>query len=261
MYRFRRTLQVVSPRNFDIALIPARQGSERIPMKNIKLLNGVPLIAYTIQSAIKSNVFSEVIVSTDSLHIAKIAHEWGALVPSLRPSEYAGSSSPDFQWVMHAIDHLVSLNKDKVECIAILRPTSPLRSPETIKNAMLSFKNNIWADSLRAMEITHIHPGKMWRVDESMEAKPYLDQSNQITPTHNLPTQSLEKLWVQNASLEITRLTSLIESKSISGNRVMGYQMPGLEGFDLNSPLDWQFLEFLAREQPKIIPELELPNP
>ena len=251
----------MSPRNLDIALIPARQGSVRIPMKNTKPLNGVPLIAYTIQSAIKSNVFTEVIVSTDSLEIAKIAQEWGAQVPSLRPSEYSGSSSPDLEWVMHAIDHLIDSKKDDIECVAILRPTSPLRSPATIKNAMNSFKNNIWADSLRAMEVTHIHPGKMWRVDEGMEARPYLNQSNQETPTHNLPTQSLEKLWVQNASLEITRLTSLIESKSISGERVMGYQMPGLDGLDLNSPLDWQFLEFLAREQPEIIPELELPDP
>ena len=249
------------PRNLDIALIPARQGSVRIPMKNTKLLNGVPLIAYTIQSAIKSNIFSEVIVSTDSPEIAKIAKEWGAQVPNLRPSDYAGSSSPDLEWVMHAIDHLLNFNKNEVECVAILRPTSPLRSPKTIKHAMDSFKTNIWADSLRAMEITQIHPGKMWRVDEDMEATPFLDQSNQSTPTHNLPTQSLEKLWVQNASLEIARLTSLIQSKSISGKRIMGYQMPGLEGLDLNSPLDWQFLEFLAREQPEIIPNLELPGP
>jgi N-acylneuraminate cytidylyltransferase len=241
----------------DIALIPARQGSERLPGKNVKLLNGIPLIAYTIQAAVKSNIFSEVIVSTDSVEIAEIAQDWGARVPSLRPSKYAGSLSPDLEWVTHAIDHLVDSNKHEIECVAILRPTSPLRLPTTIKNAMHTFKQNSWADSLRAMEVTHIHPGKMWRVNDEMEARPYLDQSNLETPTHNLPTQSLEKLWVQNASLEITRLTSLIQTKSISGKRVMGFQMPGLEGFDVNSPTDWKFLEFLVREQPEMIPELE----
>lgn len=247
-------------KDIDIALIPARQGSVRIPLKNIKPLNGIPLIAYTIQTALKSNVFSEVIVSTDSVEIAKIARDWGACVPDLRPKELSESLSPDLEWVMHAIEHLVQTNNDEIDCVAILRPTSPLRTPSTIKRAMRLFKENLWADSLRAMEITHVHPGKMWRVNDAMEAVPYLDQSQEVTPTHNRPTQSLEEVWVQNASLEVTRLTSLIHSNSISGKRVMGFQMPGYEGFDLNSPLDWKLLEFLAREQPELIPNLEVPN-
>ena len=246
--------------NIDIALIPARQGSERIPLKNIKPLNGIPLVAYTIQSALKSNVFSEVIVSTDSAEIAKVARDWGARVPELRPTQFAGGLSPDFEWVMHAIEHLVEAKKDDINCIAILRPTSPLRSPSTIRRAMQLFKENDWADSLRAMEITHIHPGKMWRVNDSSEAMPYLDQSQEVIPTHNRPTQSLEEVWVQNASLEITRLASLALSNSISGRRVMRFQMPDYEGFDLNSPLDWKLLEFLAREQPELLPKLELRN-
>ena len=246
--------------NIDIALIPARQGSVRIPLKNIKLLNGIPLVAYTIQSALKSNVFSEVVVSTDSTEIAKIARDWGARVPDLRPTEFSGSSSPDLDWVMHAIEHFVEAKKDEIDCVAILRPTNPLRTPLTIKRAIRLFKENLWADSLRAMEITHIHPGKMWRVNDAMEAVPYVDQSQEVTPTHNRPTQSLEEVWVQNASLEVTRLTSLIQSNSISGKRVMGFQMPGYEGFDLNGPLDWKLLEFLAREQPELIPKLDLPN-
>lgn len=246
--------------NIDIALIPARQGSERIPLKNIKPLNGIPLVAYTIQSALKSNVFSEVIVSTDSAEIAKVARDWGARVPELRPTQFAGGLSPDFEWVMHAIEHLVEAKKDEIDCVAILRPTSPLRTPSTIRKATRLFKENLWADSLRAMEITHVHPGKMWRVNNAMEAVPYLDQSQEVTPTHNRPTQSLEEVWVQNASLEVTRLTSLIHSNSISGKRVMGFQMPGYEGFDLNSPLDWKLLESMAREQPELIPVLEMPK-
>ena len=78
-----------------IALIPARSGSKRLPGKNIKLLNGVPLIAYTIKSALDSNLFTEIIVSTDSQEIADIAIQWGASVPALRPPEYASDTSPD----------------------------------------------------------------------------------------------------------------------------------------------------------------------
>ncbi len=158
---------------------------------------------------------------------------------------------------MHAIEYLVESKQDEISCVAILRLIIPLRSTSTIKKAIEHFKENTWADSLRAMEITHIHPGKMWRVNDSMEAVPYLDQSEELVKIHNRPTQSLAEVWVQNTSLEITRLSSLIDSNSISGNKVLGYQMPGYEGFDLNNLLDWKFLEFLIREHPDLIPELD----
>lgn len=245
----------------DIALIPARQGSERLPMKNIKKLRGFPLIAYSIQSALRTGDFKEVIVSTDSSDIASIARDWGASVPSLRPTQYSGSLSPDIEWILHAIENLVATPQEEIGSVAILRPTSPLRTVATIKRAMEAFRHNSWADSLRAMEVTFIHPGKMWRVNEQMEAIPYLDQSNETIPTHSRPTQSLEKLWVQNASLEITRMSSLLDSKSISGTRVMGFEMPKLEGFDINTAMDWQLLEFLAREHSEMIPDLEPPSP
>ena len=244
----------------DIALIPARQGSVRLPGKNVKVLNGIPLIAYSIQSALTSGVFSEVIVSTDSPEIAQIAMEWGAGVPALRPPEYSGSTSTDLEWLMHAVEHLITFPKEQIDCIAILRPTNPLRTESTIKKAMEKFKQNPWADSLRAMEITHVHPGKMWRVNNVMEATPYIDQSNEVIPTHNRPTQSLEQLWIQNASLEITRLGSLLISKSISGNKVLAYEMPEFEGLDLNTHLDWKLLEAIIRDNPELIPNLTQPK-
>ena len=246
--------------NYDIAFIPARQGSVRLPGKNIKLLNGIPLIAYSIRNAIDSGLFKEVIVSTDSLEIAKISRDWGANVPILRPAELSSSTSTDIEWIMHAIENLITFPQIQIECIAILRPTNPLRTANTLKNAMQRFKRNTWADSLRAMEITQIHPGKMWRVDGVMEATPYLDQSNELVPTHNRPTQSLEQLWMQNASLEITRLSSVLTSRSISGKRVMAYEMPEFEGFDLNTHLDWKLLEALIAEKPEIIPNLTQPK-
>jgi CMP-N,N'-diacetyllegionaminic acid synthase len=240
----------------DVALIPAREGSVRIPGKNTKSLNGIPLIAYSIRSAIDSCLFGEVIVSTDSPEIAKISRDWGASVPSLRPTEYAGSTSSDIEWVMHAFKELISIPQGELGCIAILRPTNPLRSVDTLRSAMKKFKQSTWADSLRAMEVTQVHPGKMWRVNSDMEATPYLDQSTETIPTHNRPTQSLERLWVQNASLEIAQSSSVLTTKSISGKKVLAYEMPGFEGFDLNTPLDWKLLETLIREKPDMIPKM-----
>ncbi len=86
-----------------VALIPARAGSKRVPDKNIRSLAGHPVIAYTIAAALESEVFSDVIVSTDSEQYAEIARYYGAEVPFLRPSELAGDISPDIVWLLYPI--------------------------------------------------------------------------------------------------------------------------------------------------------------
>jgi CMP-N,N'-diacetyllegionaminic acid synthase len=237
----------------NIALIPARSGSKRLPGKNIKLLNGKHLIYYTIKVALESKLFSEVIVSTDSKEIADIAKIHGANVPLLRPSDLATDSSTDIEWVNHAINSMVKVSHSEISSVSILRPTNPLRTSATISKALKLLESNSWADSVRAMEITDKHPGKMWVLDEDKKAYPYLDQSGEVIPTHNKPTQSLQTLWVQNASLEIIKFKSLMSTKSISGNNVLGYEMPGLEGFDINTQKDFEFLEFLISRDPYLI--------
>lgn len=240
-------------RSKSIALIPARSGSKRVPNKNIKILGGKPLIYFTIKSAIESNLFSEVIVSTDSDEIGSIAKQFGALVPCLRPSHISGDLSEDLEWVNHSIASMISADLEEIEFLSILRPTSPLRRSETIVRAMQFLKSNSWADSLRAMEVTSQHPGKMWLLDSKCQALPLLPQAAGSTPTHNRPTQALEKIWVQNASLEIVKFESLMLDKSISGSKVLGFEMPGYEGFDLNTELDWFALESLVGRNPDLL--------
>jgi CMP-N,N'-diacetyllegionaminic acid synthase len=236
-----------------VALIPARIGSSRLPQKNLRILNGLPLIAYTIKSALNSKLFSEVIVSTDSTEISKVAVEFGATVPMLRPKEFASNDSPDIEWVEHCLDHMLSIPIKLVGCVAILRPTSPLRSSKTIINAFETFQSQTWADSLRAMQQVQEHPGKMWRLSENCEAISFMHQNSFETPTHDKPTQSLDKLWVQNASLELIRMDSLKKYRSISGKRVLGFTMPGLEGFDINTKEDWEYLQYLIARDPKLL--------
>ena len=89
-----------------VALIPARSGSKRVPDKNIKPLAGHPVIAYTISAALQSGIFSDVLVSTDSLQYADIARYYGAEVPFLRPGELSGDQSPDIEWVEYTLNRL-----------------------------------------------------------------------------------------------------------------------------------------------------------
>jgi len=240
----------------NVALIPARAGSKRLPNKNIKLLNGRPLLSYSVISAIESGLFTEVIVSTDCEEIAAVAKNYGASVPILRPSEYAQDFSCDIDWVKHALEFLVQNPLDKVEYVAILRPTSPLRRKITMVKALQSLKENPWADSLRAMQLTDKHPGKMWTLNSENRAIPYLDQTYEKPPTHDRPTQSLQKLWIQNASLEIARLGAILETNSISGRSVLGFEMPDLEGFDINTIEDFKYLEYLIFKNKDLILEL-----
>ena len=249
-------ISMVGENGVNVALIPARSGSKRLPHKNVKLLNGVPLLAYTIRTAINCGLFTEVIVSTDSPEIACIAKQWGAKVPKLRPEEFATDWSSDIEWVMHAITELVSTPSSSLDKISILRPTNPLRQSSSIKEAMQRLNDCEWADSIRAMEPIDKHPGKMWILNEVNHASPFLNQSSEIIPTYNRPTQSLQKLWVQNASLEIARLTSIIRTQKISGDNVMGFELPSFQGFDINTQLDWDFLEYLLAKNPTLLPRL-----
>lgn len=118
-----------------IAIIPARGGSKRLPGKNIKILGDKPLIAWTIDAAIKSKVFDRVFVSTDSEEIASISREYGAEVPFLRPTELASDTATTNDVVTHLVDWYETESSDKVSTIAILQPTSPLRSATHINEA------------------------------------------------------------------------------------------------------------------------------
>src|SRR5688572_29509752 len=111
-----------SPQPSVVALVPARAGSKRVKSKNIRLLGAHPLIAYTIAAARASAVFSAIVVSTDSPLIAQVARHYGAEVPFLRPPALAGETSPDIEWVRHALRELAEFGR-RYEAFSILRPT------------------------------------------------------------------------------------------------------------------------------------------
>jgi N-acylneuraminate cytidylyltransferase len=227
-----------------VALIPARAGSKRVPDKNIRPLAGHPLIAYTISSALQSQVFSAVIVSTDSQLYGDIAGHYGAEVPHLRPSELAGDLSPDIEWVQYTLRGLQENGRD-YDCFSILRPTSPFRLPETIKRAWQAFLAGEGTDSLRAVEKCKQHPGKMWVV-RGNRMVPLLPFTPPQQPWHSSQYQSLPEVYVQNASLEIAWSKVVFESRTIAGDVLMPFFTKDYEGFDVNSAYDWGLAEHLV---------------
>lgn len=234
-----------------IAIIPARAGSQRVPGKNVRVLGGHPLIAYSIHAAVSSGVCDRVIVSTDSAEVAEVVKHYGAEAPGLRPPEFSGANAHDILFLRHAMENWVPGSEDQLW--AILRPTSPLRSAESIRQARELLLNNPWADSVRALKPVSEHPGKMWRVGPTGEATTYLDQGG----AYNGPTQDLEKLYVQASSLEIVRRGPALAHNSIAGARVVAHVLPEWESLDINSESDWQRLESLVQDQPDLLPTLK----
>jgi CMP-N-acetylneuraminic acid synthetase len=238
-----------------VALIPARSGSKRIVDKNIKLLNGHPLIAYTITAAIDSGVFGEIIVSTDSEKYKEISEYYGASV-SLRPEKYAGDKSPDIEWVTHTL-HELNVQGKTFDLFSILRPTSPFRKPETIIRAFDTFIKSNNSDSLRAVEICSQHPGKMWNMNND-KINPVLIGDNDGVPWHSCQFSSLPDVYVQNASLEIAKTSVALEKKSISGEKVVPFITVELEGYDINKTKDWVYAEYLTKKNNHILPNINM---
>jgi N-acylneuraminate cytidylyltransferase len=239
-----------------VAFIPARSGSKRVPDKNIRLLAGHPLIAYTISAALQSGIFSSVIVSTDSEHYADIATHYGAEVPFLRPCETASDHSPDIEWLEYTLDRLRKAHRI-YDYFSILRPTSPFRQPETILRAWHEFLAEVGVDSLRAVEKCKQHPGKMWVV-RGNRMVPLLPLSPADQPWHSSQYQSLPVIYVQNASLEIAWSRVVFQGRSIAGNVVMPFFTHDYEGFDINSEHDWKLSEDLIQSGKILLPEVSV---
>jgi CMP-N,N'-diacetyllegionaminic acid synthase len=264
-----------------VALIPARAGSKRIPGKNTRDFFGHPLIAYTIAAAKESGIFQAIFVSTESATVAaavkpyfKNATRYGAGTCRVirRPAELADDASADAGWVDHALRVITKWTHNydlpTPDAFAILRPTSPFRTGWTIRRAWRHFLDRQPMDSLRAVEPVRQHPLKMWKVNyEGGEMEPLLDAwpygfgmvpmlPDRHTPFHSLPTQTLPKCYVQNASLEIAWTKTVTNRHTISGDRVLPFFTEGYEGFDLNDERDWTEATRLVRDGLVALPTL-----
>lgn len=221
-----------------IALIPARSGSKRIKDKNILKINNHPLLAYSINSAKKSKIFDKIIVSTDSIRYKKIAENYGAEVPFLRPKKISSDTSYDFEWVNYTLNKI----NQKFDCFIILRPTNPFRNSNTIKRAWKLFKKNNYKYSIRGVSETKNHPAKMWyKVGNFI--KPVVKGKYKNQPLYNCQFTVLPRIFIQNASIEISNCSILNYNKTITSKKIIPFYMDGDEGHDINYINDFKNLD------------------
>ena len=208
-----------------IAIIPARSGSKSIKDKNLAILDGHPLLAYSIISAIMSKEIDRVIVSTDSIEYAEIAKKYGAEVPFLRPAELAQDKSTDYDFMAHAVDWFSSNISLQPEYLVHLRPTTPLRDPKVIDDAIKLIKNQKESTSLRSIHLSPESPFKWLRKDENNFLMS-LDGRDSNLDKYNGPRQDFPDVYIPNGYVDIVKSQIIKERQVLHGDRVLAFETP-----------------------------------
>ena len=223
-----------------IAIIPARGGSKGIPRKNIKKLGSKPLIAYTIEEALKSKCLDHVFVSTEDPEIANISKEYGAQVID-RPASLAKDTSKTVNAVLHAIEYL---ERDGIHphTVVLLQPTSPLRDVEDIDAAVNLFLDNECDSVISVCEPDH---SPFWCFTMSGKyLKPILDKKFDDTRRQDLP-----RVVTPNGAIYISSPETIRRYKGFYGDRIIPYCMPPERSIDIDTPLDFTIAEVLINRE------------
>lgn len=223
-----------------LAIIPARGGSKRLPRKNILDLGGKPLIAWTIEAALKSSFITDVIVSTDDLEIAAVSEKYGAEVPFLRPLDLSNDTASSIDVVKHSISYMKEFKGKEYDFILLLQPTSPLRSINDIDYAVEEMIEKK-ADSIISMcECEHPPVWSNTLPDDlsivNFDRKEYLNVRSQDIPIY----------YRYNGAIYISRVKRLIDESSFYFNtNSFAYIMPQERSIDIDSQLDFKIAELL----------------
>ncbi|MCZ7401013.1 MAG: acylneuraminate cytidylyltransferase family protein [Candidatus Methanoperedens sp.] len=224
-----------------IAVIPARGGSKGVPRKNIKLLAGKPLIAYTIETALQSKSLDRVIVSTDDEEIAKIARQYGAEVPFMRPKELAGDTVPDLPVFKHALNNLEKSEGYRADLMVNLRPTAPLRTVDDIYNGVNKLINTN-ADSVRSVCKVEHHPYWMLKV-EGDRAFPLIEGEEEKYPRR----QDLPPIYRLNGAVDVSRRDNIIEKNTLYGKDMRVIIMDQARSIDIDTEIDFTIAEMIIK--------------
>ena len=223
-----------------IALICARSGSKGLPGKNIKDFNGLPLIAWSINLAKKDKRISKVFVSTDSNHIAKIAKDFGAEVPFLRPKDLAQDDSPEWLVWRHFINYLKS-QKHEIDGLIVLPTTAPLRSFEDIDNCISEYEKGE-ADVILTICDSHRNPYfNMVKIDENGNSSLVIEPKSLVSRRQAAP-----KVYDLTTVAYIVRPEFIIENNGIFEGRVRSINVPKNRAIDIDTQLDFDFAELFS---------------
>lgn len=235
-----------------VALIPARAGSKGVPHKNIKLLGGHALLAWSIAACLRSTTIDRVIVSTDSAEYAALSRELGAEAPFLRPEAISGDRSTDYDFIVHALDWLAA-ESGEPEYIVHIRPTTPLRDPQLIDDAVKAFIAAPQATALRSVHEMSESAYKTFEVAEGGELK-RLGADNTELDAANNARQQFPSTYQANGYVDVLSSAFIRKSGLMHGNHVLPFVTPSVVEVDTLD--DFEHLEFQITRMPGVAQKL-----
>lgn len=216
-----------------------------MPRKNIRLVAGKPLIAYTIEPALAvRSRLHRLIVSTDDVEIAEVARHYGAEVPFMRPPDLGGDKVPMVPVLKHAIQTVEAMDGIRLDWVLLLQPTCPFREPEDILAALdLAAKGG--CDSvISVVQMLSHHPILMKKI-ENDRLLPYSIEEVEGTRRQDYTPPA----YMRNGCIYLSRRDNLMEHNSIWGKVIRPYIMPEDRSVNVDSELDMKLVEFMLQDR------------
>ncbi|MEX3071988.1 pseudaminic acid cytidylyltransferase [Vibrio alginolyticus] len=221
----------------NIAIIPARGGSKRIPRKNIKLFHGKPMIAYSIQAALKSGCFDKVIVSTDDQEIADVAKQYGAEVPFIRPAEISDDHATTMDVMEHAIAWCEEQGMD-VEYVCCLYATAPFVTSQSLQQGLNTLLDEECEFAFSATSFP-FPIQRAIRLSAGGEVSMFSPENEQVR------SQDLEEAYHDAGQFYWGKKTAFLKRKAIFAPHSRVVLLPRSRVQDIDTPEDWDLAQAL----------------
>lgn len=228
-----------------LAVVPARGGSKGIPRKNLQLLGGEPLVVHAVRAGLGAGpLVTRLLCSTDDPDIAAAASAAGAEVPFLRPPHLAQDASEDWPVFIHALDWLEAHDGWVPDLIVNLRPTSPMRTPLHVTEA-IQLLLDTGVDSVKAVCLARQHPHKMWLREPDGRMASFLNTPFRLERGPDVPRAELQDVYWQNGVVDVTRREVVREQRVMIGRSVAGLVTRPEESIDIDTEMDLALAELL----------------
>ncbi len=222
-----------------LGIIPARGGSKTIARKNVKVLAGRPLIAWTIEAAQKSQYLDRIILSSEDAEIITVAREWGCEVPFVRPVELAQDDTPGIEPVIHAINAI----EEKFDYIVLLQPTSPLRTVNDIDDCI---RYCIQEDAQVCVSVCEAEKNPYWMhsLNENHRLCPLIPEGSHIERRQDLPL-----VYEENGAIYMAQTDFLLKARNFITEETLAYIMPVDRSKDIDDEADFLYCTLIKSEQ------------
>ena len=226
-----------------LCVVPARGGSKSILKKNIKFLDGKPLIFYTIREALKVFKKENIVISSDDDQILDVAKKNGCNVYFKRPKKLATDSAKSYGVVLHSLNFMEKLNNIKYEAIMMLQPTSPLRKSSHIKKSIKIFNSNNVDSIVSVVDVDGNHPYRMKTI-KNKYLHNYFDQGFEDMR----PRQKLPKIYIRNGAIYLNKRSVIMKNKQLVGKKVMPLIMEAKYSINIDSIIDFYVAEQMIKK-------------